>query len=257
MKRKYKKTYLTKVLLRLDFNELVDFDKIIDNVVNEKIKTVFIEKCKDNIRFRDEIQFITNAKTKSVSGKSNRISFLERTYKNKDNTNILKITNDFIIFDYSLYDSFTVFAKEVNTVLKELYEKGKLIVKRIGLRYINQYNINDALTTVSKNMFSEKIKNVMVDSLLPKSKELKSLRNLLNSEYLYKDIRINYFAGLYNNRYPLQIENESFTIDIDCYKNGIIDNINEIKTFLNTAHEVENIMFEQSINDKMRKCMNK
>ena len=119
------------------------------------------------------------------------------------------------------------------------------------------YNLLPTDKKVSKTMFSPKLSKVMIASLIDEQELLKPIRSMVTTEYVADDIKVTYRAGIYNQFYPMPISKDDYALDIDCYTNSAIESAEDLERFIERAHGMIQMLFEKSINDKMRGVMMK
>lgn len=252
----YKTSNLKQVIFRIDFPQPVANEKIFKNDVDVLVKRYFPITGKDVIKYINEVSLAADAQTGNVSGHTNRIEGIERTYLDSAQLNKVVFSNEAIIFTYNKYESFEKLYDAVSSILRELWSNNKLIVVRCGLRYVNLYNLLPTDKKATKSMFSTKLSKIMIPSLVDTTPELQPIRSMVTTEYICDDIKVMYRAGEYNQFYPMPISKEDFAVDIDCFTNVGMESAEDISVFVKRAHSLVQTLFEQSINDKMRGVMN-
>lgn len=252
----YKTSYLKQVIFRIDFPEPIVNERIFRADVDAVVKQYFPIPGKDVIKYINEVSVAADAQTGNVSGHTKRMEGIERTYSDSAQLNKVVFSNEAIIFTYNRYESFEKLYEAVTSILRQLWINNKLLVVRCGLRYVNLYNLLPNDGKVTKAMFSTKLGKVMIPSLVDTIPELQPIRSMITTEYVCDDIKVMYRAGEYNQFYPMPISKDDFALDIDCFTNTGMESAEDISAFVKKAHSLEQYLFEQSINDKMRGVMN-
>ena len=250
----YEKTFLKQIIFRIDFSEPISNDKLLGDDVCEVTKPYFPHIGIDRVRFYNIASCDFDEKTGKIKNSVNRVKGIERTFFNSTKRNKVVFFNNSIVFTYNKYEGFERMYHSITEVFSRFLSINKFHVAKISLRYINLYNLSDDIK-VTKSMFSNKLSKVMVPSLVDTYIDLKPVRSMLMTEYVYDDIKIKYRAGEYNDNYPSPIAKDNFAIDIDCFTSTGIDSIEDFCMFLNTSHSIILDLFEGSISDKMREVM--
>lgn len=253
----YQFSNLRQVIFKIDFPSPVENDKIFCDRIDMEMVKYFPIRGKDEIKYYNKVSVATDSKTGTVSGHSTRFEGIEKTYVDSTRMNKIVLSNDTIIFTYNNYQSFEKLFDAASGILQQIWKSQKLIAVRCGLRYINLYNLLPTDKKVSKTMFSTKLSKVMVPSLIDEQELLKPIRSMVTTEYVVDDIKVTYRAGIYNQFYPMPISKDDYAIDIDCYTNSAIEAAEDINCFMEKAHRFIQVLFEESISDKMRGVMMK
>ena len=74
-------------------------------------------------------------------------------------------------------------------------------------------------------------------------------------EYINSDIRLNMNFGEFNRNYPGAIEKHDFVLDYDAFIQGNYKLSDVFPQKLDTAHNMIQDVFENSITDKLREVM--
>ena len=253
----YQSSNLKQVILKIDFPNPVENDKIFGESIDKKIVEYFSIRGKDEIKYYNEVSVAADSKTGMVKGHTTRFEGIEKTYIDTTRMNKIVLSNDTIIFTYNNYQSFEKLFEAASGILQQIWKNKKLIAVRCGLRYINLYNLLPTDKKVSKTMFSPKLSIVMTASLIDEQELLKPIRSMVTTEYVADDIKVTYRAGIYNQFYPMPISKDDYALDIDCYTNSAIESAEDLERFIERAHGMVQMLFEKSINDKMRGVMMK
>lgn len=249
MSHRYKKNYLKQVIFRIDFEKvsLSDFDTF-----KTMIGAQFDTKTKQKGRVGNFELQVDSGEIINTTEEFDIWQFVDTNTGNK-----FEAAPTYCLLEYFAYKDSSILSKNIEELCTKFVEHHKISqVSRVGLRYINQieingvkrlnewqnYILNDLLIApkvfVNKNRVPTRILNQL---------ELKS--ETFNTVYKY---------GIWNDKYPSPITSSAYIIDIDCFtrlpvdleESGLVD----IAMQLNK--EAENI-FELSITPKLRKEMEK
>lgn len=242
---KYNNNMLSEVIFRIDFaNPLIEIQNTVNSVLSKKILESF------------PIQERTNSQ-EIVFGQPNQLQSIsvitEWKYSGKNRERALILTKDCLIItikEYKGYEEFGNYIKEITKTLFNEYETVQL--RRIGMRYINTFEITEGELFDWKNFINEKLISFF-DFSSSNSNYSKLIGNI---EFNGSDFNTKMQYGMINPNYPSVIKQKIFIIDIDCYSDFFMDTFTEIETFANTAHDRIVELFEKSIEQKMRDLLN-
>jgi len=246
LNKKYKKNYLTSIIFRIDFDDI-------------KIKEDEIEKLKDKIGlefFNIKDTPVNIVKINNNKTEKNKIE--EKIIRNyifadsKQENKLIIIKNSFI-FETTKYKNFEVFKNNFEKVLNNfLYKYEIQNIKRIGLRYVNQIEIENIKEFSDWEKYINKTLVQQINSF--SDEELMLARNM-NTMFLKRkdDSLIKFIYGIYNSTFPLPAKKNVFLLDYDCYETNIekFEIINKI----NEYHDSIKNLFEKSIKNNLRKKM--
>ncbi len=249
MAKKYKKTFLKQVLVRVDFqNALVSYEKGLNPAVPKTLTKTFPVLVEQKIK-KDSIQI--------YSGKA-QLSTTEQTLwtyytKNKDKHTRIEPTDFYI--QYDKYDSFEQLKKDFQLVLNSLIKNyGERNIVRIGFRYIdeieikNEENVFDWERYLNSNLFSAL-------SIPPKKDRNFISRAFSNLEFNYGECNVVLRYGMFNPDYPSPIKRKVFILDTDAFKQDNVPD-NEACTVLDNLHSRISHFFEtRLIKNGLRELM--
>ena len=249
MARNYKKTFLDHVIARVDFaSELPLKDSLPDTVAREAVKRFPVSEPKKVFFGRVQIR-----KGGDISAKKIDVG-TEWNFHGKEREKTLCITSSCMWTDYKKYESFEVLKNDFLAVLKTLFEcyKEAVVIKRLGLRYINTVRLKDGDPTDWNGFFDPNLLH------LPKIvKDKSKLSRAFHTVILnLGDERIKVQYGMRNPDYPATVRSREFTLDIDAFYEGLQDE-NEVESNLEKFHKHIKQVFEETITGKLRKEMNK
>lgn len=250
----YKKNYIDEFIFRIDFKEVdSETTKELVKRFEEEFKEIF-----DGIKSRnvfDNVISINQDKEPEIIDKKVNVEY--RIYNDNE---FITITNKYICYENRKYkyfeDAKTIIYKIIDTIKK--YSKIENCT-RLGMRYINDIILP---AETEKELFNW---NGYINSaLLNKTKFfLKNNKKILQSMDVI-DIESNidnniYYTlqyGIYNSRKPGKLLDKEYIIDIDG-RTKTVEELDEIKTKIDSIHsEIEEI-FEIIIEEKLRENMEK
>ncbi|NQE53126.1 hypothetical protein C5S29_05995 [ANME-1 cluster archaeon GoMg3.2] len=244
--KRYKKNFLSNVVFKLDFPTLSDygpektgeFQKLVkkDFQILEEQKVIKIEH-----KFKE---------TKEIEAKTTEIP--KWAFFNKTKTRIISFEFDNIIVEFKEYTHFEDFLKIIDMVTKSLFELFPSIVStRLGLRYINQINLEEKHPFEWDNLLNKSL----LDSMNFFSDKEDMSRYITLIELNKEDYRLRFQYGIANSLYPSPIIRKEFVLDYDCFTFESLEKTEEILGKVKEFNEVISNMFEKSIEDGLRKIM--
>lgn len=250
MSKKYKKNYLTNVIFRVDFLKSVELSSL--RIFTEKISNIYpLSKQIDG-----EEGFIDfDLKTKIINQKTNKIVSWDFFDKNK--TKKLNICSSSLFIEYYKYNNSSDLIIDAEKIVKEFVELfGVKTIRRMGLRYVNEINIENEKNFLD---WTKYINKDLLGEIVFAGKESLSVSRAMG-QLVFKDgfNSLNFNYGIYNNDFPNEINKKSFILDYDYYSNIPIDTseTNLIDTVKDYNKKIEKL-FESSITDAFRKLLNK
>lgn len=241
MNRQYKRNFLSSVLCRIDFPVILSlqqsppakFQEVVTNkfpFVNEKIGTLVYDVERD----------------------IGRRELLSRwIFSDKEKNKKIFIQPDSLILEWNKYSKFEEFKEELEFIIKNFFEIHPVgIIKRIGLRYINQI----VLDSGNPLEWKELIRDELITHLdfVTDKKQLARSMHIIETNYGDYSVRFQY--GLFNSEYPSPISRKEFTLDYDCYTREEVEYPEIIPTVSKFNGVITNL-FEESILDGLRKIM--
>jgi uncharacterized protein (TIGR04255 family) len=158
------------------------------------------------------------------------------------------ISENYIFFDYREWPHGTF--KELESIFHNLIDKlfsiTEIRVTRLGLRYINQINLNEADPTNWNGYLNDNIITIfnMAEEKFQISKTFQTL------ELISSDLKFKFQYGMHNPDYPAPIKRKLFVLDYDGYCE-YLQNQKEIKDNLSEIHEEIKNLFKKSIGPKL------
>jgi len=249
----YSKNYLTHVIIKVDFNNILPID---DNLPKE-----ILDVAQKTFPLLEPIQ-VARSKVEISADAVNVIKEGQgidwRFYGvNKEKTFViaregLHREKTTITIDHSKYESFDSLKDEFFTILNKFFEiYPDTQIGRVGLRYINNINIDE-----SRPLSWVKYINPPLLSNLKFVDDKKSISRVFsNLEMKYDDMSIKFQYGMHNPDYPSPIRKKIFILDYDVYYSGICDK-SDVSDMIDKYHDRIISLYESSIKDGLRDKMN-
>jgi uncharacterized protein (TIGR04255 family) len=133
------------------------------------------------------------------------------------------------------------------SAIKKIY--GDVLIKRTGLRYIN--NIRLEGDTFQWAPFINPHLISLLDFLPEKRRMSRGMGRIEISEDRYN---VHFQFGMFNPEYPNPIARKEFILDYDCYLKEEID-VTNVPKIIENLHKAEKEFFERSITDELRNVM--
>lgn len=243
----YEKNTLATVVFRVDFAEQINTD-------NEKIR----EKCQVDFPFiqSENVSEQTINTTIDEKGEANverQINkYINVTYSNRQMNRKVVISPKFFTIelqDYISYEDTKSKYMSIFSIIRE--ENPNVIIKRIGMRYINQID----LSVIKKSARDKYVRASLLNNPLENNIEgakLSRTQNLM--EIMIDDFRVRCVTGYFNPDFPAEIKRYVATLDYDAYIHGNAD-VTEVGQYLDKFHDAIQSLFEGSILTKQKECM--
>ena len=251
MGNKYKKPFLKSVIFRIDLAQPLSQSK--------KLVSDFHKIIEGNFPIKEDISGITFEATMEVEkGKSPSVKQIQHQitsnrFRDADRKTILMFEpqppNLNLSFNpYENSDELKIIVDLIATAINKVY--GNVLIKRTGLRYINNINLNagdafDWTSFIDGHLIS------MLD--FPSDKG--TMSRAIGRIELNKDThKVQFYYGIANPEYPNPIARKEFILDYDCYSTEEI-NITQVPNAVLVLHEEIKALFERSILDGLRERM--
>ena len=242
--REYKKTFLTIVIVRIDFvNSVEMLKKNLPIDIREVAKTIFpiVEP---------ESKTISEFKLTKDSTKRIDEDITEWVFNDIHRNKKLLINHECMYIEYKKYESYEVLKRDFEVIGNKLCSFfPEIQISRIGLRYINQIN---APGTDPFNWSGYINSNLLgIFNFGDKDRYSRVFCNYaLNSE----NDTVNVNFGMHNPDFPAIIRKKTFILDYDAYSQGLLE-WNELKDKIDIFHLLIEKSFEEHITDDLRRIM--
>lgn len=247
MSKVYKKTFLDKAIARVDFaSGLPIKESLPQSIAREAIRRFPISEPKKLILGKVEFSKAGDLSAKKID------SQIEWNFHGKEREKTVCIASSWMWTIYKKYESFDVlksdFIAVFNTLL-ECYEEN-IVIKRLGLRYINRFRLSDGDPTDWSGFFER--------NMLPLPKIVTDREKLSRAfhtiELNFGDERLKVQYGMHNPDFPATIRSREFVLDLDAFYEGFQDS-NQIEVNLQKFHDHIAAFFEECITNRLRKEM--
>lgn len=242
----YQKSCLSKVIIRLDFLEFIDGDKLFGSEIEKEVLKSFPKKGMQQMMHFQRMNAITDQNGTKLN-KTTREGFLQE-FSNNDG-NKISLANTYLALEINKYTKYEDVLSMFIPVFKTMINSIQLTAIRTGIRYINFFG--EGGIRPQKNYFVPSV-GVLLDT---KQVDVPCIRSMAMNEYIIEDMQLNFRFGMYNSRYPQIIQKPDFVLDYDCYSEGAITGFDAIMTHIHKGHDVIQKMFEESITPQLRKVM--
>lgn len=244
-RRKYKKDFLNKVIVR------IDFDNPLPIAADGPAKGIYTT-VKERFPITEEKKVIGKELLIGPNvTKERSIETKEWHYYGKNREKHLTVSPNFMFIEYDKYEYYEMLRDDFLSVSYALFEAyPKIQVKRLGLRYINKIDIPE----VNPMEWDKYLKpELNFTFAIADNKETIS-RAFHILEFNYGEDFLRFQFGMFNPDYPAPIKKKVYTIDNDMYTTKLLDKT-DIEQTLNRFHEKVNHSFEEVITNELRKIM--
>ncbi len=241
----YKNNYLKSVVVRLDYETAID---IAENGPPDRFVRSLKKKFPSlqQVKKREQtLKFSPKGMEREVHEKS------EWNLLSQDRTAKLHFGAQHLAITYSKYKSFSVLKSDFETAFIALRnEKPELSFTRVGLRYIDQLEFDEAdPTDWGEYLIPELLSSF---SLADDKSTISRAFHVL--EFNYGDMKMKFQYGMPNPDFPSPIKKKLFILDYDAYSQGEVA-IDRIMNCLGDYHAKIKRSFEQVITDGLRAKM--
>jgi len=249
IKKKYKNNYLSKVILRLDFNR-IDLDSV-EDIYSEKFKKRFPSFSEKKDIFVSLEGGVASEEVRHSRNES-KVFLFEDENKNKR----LRLGSEYAFIEYDKYESFDELENDISSAISTIILSLKIkTINRLGLRYINEIKIKDRDPLNWNDYISKNLLSALNFYKLKKEKISRSMGQVV----LKKDkADLSFGYGIFNKEFPSEINIKEFVLDIDCYSPLPFEVLEEnIEERICLYHSYIKEIFEDSITQKFRDFLNK
>lgn len=202
-----RKSSLTKVIFRLDFQKEISFSKEFIDELGSSIKDSYPELKTD-----ERVLFSLTIESSGKTTKEKRDKIYRLT--NKDTGNTIVLEPDSLAVDLSTYSRFSDLQSLVGELIRKVGPQiGEMKLRRIGLRYINEIKMPEGHPLD----WTEFINENLVSNLRFVEKRNDLSRAMTVLEFAGEEFRMRFQYGLFNSEYPNPIAKREFVLDYDCY----------------------------------------
>jgi uncharacterized protein (TIGR04255 family) len=243
----YNKNFLTNVFVRLDYpNPLPIQDSLSPKLTGTLLKSFPIYEPGT---IRGSLFKFDKEKGASIERDS-----LDKqwTFFNADRSKNVLVCKNFLLMTYTKYNSYESFKKDFIDILTVMHEDygENLIVSRMGLRYVNEINIEEA-DPLDWNRYING--NLLCFFNFSSDRDSIS-RGLGSLIWNYGDMYLVFNFGMHNPDFPSTIRKKSFILDYDAVR-ADIQNFDEIVDNMDRFHAKIEELFKLSIKEPLEEIM--
>jgi len=240
----YRKNFLTKVIARVDFQPIL--------IIGEENPTQFQDALRQTFP-RLEVSQTLQIKADKAQNANIAMRKLPTVWnlKDKSEENKIDLSSNYIAlscFKYTAFDKFNSTLINIYNKFNEIYKPS--IIKRIGLRYINEIKLDgdpfDWTNLINENLFS---------SLNAFSAKRNKISRAMNQVHFQdEDSRLVFQFGIFNSEFPNTIVKREFILDYDCISEEEREPADVLPEFTKFNARITDL-FEMNIEDGLRKEM--
>lgn len=244
-RRKYKKDFLTQVIVR------VDFDTPLPITADGPAKGIYAA-VKERFPITEEKKIIGKQFLISPNDtKESSIETKEWHYYGKNREKHLTVSPNAMLIEYHKYEYYEMLRDDFLSVSNALFDAyPKIQVNRLGLRYIDNIDMPEG------NPFEwDKYLRPELNSAFAIADNEETISRAFHVlEFNYGEDLLRFQFGMFNTDYPAPIKKKTYTLDFDMYVTKLLDKT-EIEQTLNHFHEKVSSSFEEVITGDLRKIM--
>ncbi len=248
MDDKYKKNFLTNVIVRVDFPNPLKIESLPPDLTKAFLKSFPISEPKKVFELTGEFKIIPKTKIEIETGEETT----EWNYYGRDREKRLILQKYFLSITYiKSYKRYDDLKSELLSIISELFKIfSDIQINRLGLRYINEISLDEA------NFFDwEKYLDRDLLSIFNIAGNKDTIARGLNNLVLnYGNMILNFHYGMHNPDFPAPIRKKIFVLDYDASYIGLQD-LKDIESNLFAFHEEIKKLFEENIEDGLREVM--
>lgn len=245
----YKRSCISQVIIRLDFSDFLESKILFSDSVEKIIIPNFPQKgMQQLIRFQTmNVMFDdSDAKTEKTARDG-----LQQEFANSEGNKVV-LSNKFIVLELNKYTKYEEVNEKFIPILRTIMDEIDVTVVRTGIRYINEFG-KDGIKP-QKGYFNNPTL-ALADSKTFSNESIHPIRVMALNEYNVGDMKLNFRYGQYNQQYPQPIKQMNFVLDYDCFCEEPLHGLESIITHIEKGHDAIQILFENTITDKLRKVM--
>ena len=239
---KYRRNFLSNVVIKIDFSPVTRFsDSRPDDIINALKQTYSFHQGQ-------QISAQINIKT----GARIETGIPVWRFQSPDASVDIELTQNSLVLNCTKYISFENL-REHMTAITSLLEKDVSLISRLGLRYINQIDLDEADPT----NWGQYIDDSLIHPIESWCSDSKNRLARIMSQIVINedDFSLNFNYGIYNPIFPNTILQKQYILDYDCYGKNI--RFKDLDLFLYKYNARISLAFERSIKDALRDKMEK
>ena len=251
MQEEYKKNYIDKVILRIDFpSEPLEIeDKIPKDLLVEILKLFPIPEEREVHEKGYKIHIENDKLDVSTSDK-----IKEWYHYSKDKKKLVCVSKKYVFFVYKEWNdkSFIELKNIFDKIISILFRISNIQVTRLGLRYINNIEFTDSISGPTE--WDGYLNPNIISIFKMADTESKISRAFQNLELILPDMMIRFQYGMHNPDYPAPVKRKLFILDYDGYCESL-QGEKELKDNLTKINAKLSALFKRSIGTKLEAIM--
>jgi uncharacterized protein (TIGR04255 family) len=248
----YQNNYLSKVVLRIDFDPILALQSNVQVDVrpefSERIAGVF-----SHVIGRPITSFRFNM-APGASGVTEQIMAIEWLHRKTENGTIVVVLGPtFLAIEYGKDDylHFPSFRAEIESVLMAFHASYQLpVFNRIGLRYINEISLAEGNPLDWDNLIAPDLITAVKACTL---EDMSMVRSMHQLHVRQNESTLIFNYGLANPDFPNNLARRVFVLDYDCSQTGVLPNA--ALDSISQLNSLSESMFEASIAPGLRTIM--
>ncbi len=244
-RRKYKKNYLKQVIARIDFVGSIHIDT---SGPSESVLTAI--KSRFPISEPAEV-FTQKVKLQRDDVQRDTQKFIEWRFFSAERDRCVAITQSYMYVEYKTYTYYEDLRADFTSIAHAMFRDYRgLIAQRIGLRYVDNIELDEPNPTEWSNYIHEDL--IAALRLVEEPGKLSRAFQIVEQDFGIA--RMKFQFGMPNPDYPAPIRKKLFVLDHDAYTGQIIEE-HEIAEYLDIFHGLISRSFESVITDGLRDRM--
>ena len=242
------RNFLTNVVVRVDFPNPLQTDSLPPDLTKVILKSFPISEPKKMIHVEGKFKLEPHKKMEFEAGEE----ITEWNYWGINREKRLVINKDFLSITYiKWYKSFDDLKSEFLTIVNKLFEVFKDIqINRLGLRYINEINLEETDPLNWKKYLDNNLLSIFN---IAEDKETIA-RGFNNLALNYGNMILNFNYGMHNPDFPATIRKKIFILDYDAYYTSLQEFI-DIEPNLINFHDKIKKLYEKNTKKGLREIM--
>jgi uncharacterized protein (TIGR04255 family) len=244
----YKKNFLKNVIFRLDYSIILDLSE------NKPIN--FQKEIIDDFPILEPITqlgFQLEQQGEEMSAKNLKKTIWK--FLSKDKLKSIELDQEYLSISIknNTYTTFGEYRELVEKIITLFYNNyPSTIINRLGLRYINEIQINESDNFEWSNYLDDSLTGCF-NFLEDKTKVKRVINSFITK--VNDNSFLNFKYGIFNKHFPSEIVDKTFILDYDCYTREQLEK-SDILPKIGLYNEVITEKFEKSIKKGLRDLLN-
>lgn len=248
---KYKRNFLDKVVIRFDF-ENIELGKLkeFSNTIEDRFP---FQEQKDGKSGALKIDLSKGEIVENQMQATKTWEFLSASKKKK-----FTVASKFVAVEYlnQSYTDKTELIRDYKEIISPFFTRFSIsTINKIGLRYINNINLNSIKTDFEWKTF---IKPDLLGGIsVAKRTKAKLARMMTQLEFKYENEDLRFVYGIWNADYPNENTRQEFVMDFDCRSRFPLEPGQDAMTIIEKYNAHIQDLFEKNITDSFRGILRK